>query len=387
MNLVVISHAYQNERYLSALEAIAKQPGFEVTLIHPEMYKGELCAWTTSPTAHSIPVPVRFGSRQGTFLYHPRALAKALDQARPDVILHEQEVYALGAAQVAFAAAGRSIPLVMFVWENVSRSLAMPRQVLSQYVLATANGVIAGSDQAMQVHRDLGFRGATAVIPQMGVSACINPIYGRRNRSVLKVCFIGRLLPCKGVDCLLRGVADLRRRGVSVSCTIAGQGPELTKLHAVAQQLGIQNRVSFCGQLSADAVQSLLRSSDVLVLPSRRTDAWQEQFGLVLTEAMAEATVTVGSRTGAIPEVIGSEDLLFEEDDFRGLARTLERLACDPHIYIDCQHRLWKRARDVYSAEELAAQRVEFLRGVLQEVRQKNPERFPGCDQLQARAR
>jgi hypothetical protein len=85
--------------------------------------------------------------------------------------------------------------------------------------------------------------------------------------------------------------------------------------------------------------------------------------------------------------VIGSEDLLFEEDDFRGLARTLERLACDPHIYIDCQHRLWKRARDVYSAEELAAQRVEFLRGVLQEVRQKNPERFPGCDQLQARAR
>jgi glycosyltransferase involved in cell wall biosynthesis len=247
--------------------------------------------------------------------------------------------------------------------------------------------VIAGSDQAMQVHRDLGFRGATAVIPQMGVSACINPIYGRRNRSVLKVCFIGRLLPCKGVDCLLRGVADLRRRGVSVSCTIAGQGPELTKLHAVAQQLGIQNRVSFCGQLSADAVQSLLRSSDVLVLPSRRTDAWQEQFGLVLTEAMAEATVTVGSRTGAIPEVIGSEDLLFEEDDFRGLARTLERLACDPHIYIDCQHRLWKRARDVYSAEELAAQRVEFLRGVLQEVRQKNPERFPGCDQLQARAR
>jgi hypothetical protein len=387
MNLVVISHAYQNERYLSALEAIARQPGFEVTLIHPEMYKGEQCAWTTSPTVHSIPVQVRFGSRQGTFLYHPRALAKALDQAHPDVILHEQEVYALGAAQVAFAAARRSIPLVMFVWENVRRSLAMPRQILSRYVLAKANGVIAGSDQAMQVHCVLGFRGATAVIPQMGVSACINPIYGRRNRNVLKVCFVGRLLPCKGVDSLLRGVADLRRRGVSVSCTIAGQGPELTKLHAVAQQLGIQNRVLFCGQLSADAVQSLLRSSDVLVLPSRRTETWQEQFGLVLTEAMAEATVTVGSRTGAIPEVIGSEDLLFEEDDFRGLARTLERLACDPHNYIDCQHRLWKRARDVYSADQLAARRVEFLRGVLQEVRQKNPERFSGCDPLQARAR
>jgi glycosyltransferase involved in cell wall biosynthesis len=387
MNLAVISHAYQDERYLSPLEAITKHSGLEVTLIHPEKYKGEMCAWTNSHAVHSIPVPVLFGSRQGTFLYHPRALAKAIDQACPDVILHEQEVYALGAAQVAFTAARRSIPLVMFVWENVRRSLAMPRQIISRYVLATASGAIAGSGQAMQVHRDLGFRGATAVIPQMGVSACTNPIYGRRNRSVLKVCFIGRLLPCKGVDCLLRGVADLRRRGVSVSCTIAGQGPELTKLHAVAQQLGIQNRVLFCGQLSADAVQSLLRSSDVLVLPSRRTETWQEQFGLVLTEAMAEATVTVGSRTGAIPEVIGSGDLLFEEDDFRDLARTLERLACDPHTYIDCQHRLWKRARDVYSADQLAARRVEFLRGVFQEVRQKNPERFSECDPLQARAR
>jgi len=383
MNLFVISHAYQDERYLSTLEAMTKHSGMEVTLIHPNIYKGEGCSWTTSPTVHSISVPVLFGSRQGTFLYHPQALAKALDQARPDVILHEQEVYALGAAQVAFAAARRSIPLVMFVWENVSRSLAMPRQVLSRYVLGKASGVIAGSVQAAQVHRDLGFRGATAVIPQMGVSACVNPIYGRRNRSALKVFFVGRLLPCKGVDCLLRAVADLRRRGLSVSCTIAGQGPELPKLQAAAQQLGIQNRVFFCGQLSAAAVQGLLRSSDILVLPSRRTDTWQEQFGRVLTEAMAEATVTVGSRTGAIPEVIGSEDLLFEEDDFRGLACTLERLACDPHIYLDCQHRLWKRARDVYSVDRLAAQRVQFLRGVVAHARAYEPEELPMGEHLE----
>jgi hypothetical protein len=80
---------------------------------------------------------------------------------------------------------------------------------------------------------------------------------------------------------------------------------------------------------------------------------------------MAEATVTVGSRTGAIPEVIGSDNLLFEEDNFRGLADILERLACDPHLYIDCQHLLWKRARDIYSFEQLAAQRVQFLRGIV----------------------
>lgn len=387
MNLVVISHAYQDERYLSTLESVARHPGIAVALIHPEKYLGQTCVRTVSSGVQDIPVSVFFGSRQGTLLYHPRALAKALDQARPDVILHEQEVYALSAGQVALAAAKRSIPLVMFVWENVRRPLAMPRRALSRYVLAKANGVIAGSVQAMQVHRGWGFRGGMAVIPQMGIGANANPAYGRRDRAVLRVCFVGRLENCKGIDCLLRAVGDLRRRGLLVSCTVAGQGPALPELKAVAQQLGIQNRVSFCGQLSANAVQGLMRTSDVLVLPSRRNDQWQEQFGLVLTEAMAEATVTVGSRTGAIPEVIGSENLLFEEDNFRGLADILERLACDPHLYIDSQHLLWKRARDIYSFEQIAAQRVQFLRGIVAHARAYSPEELAVGEHLELRTR
>jgi L-malate glycosyltransferase len=212
MNLVVISHAYQ-ERYLSTLESIAGHPGIAVTLIHPDKYMGKTHVRTASSAIRDMSVRVHFGSRQGAFLYHPRALAKALDQAQPDVIVHEQEVYAVSAGQIAAVAANRSLPLVMFVWENVHRSLAMPRRILSRYVLAKASGVIAGSIQGMQVHRDWGYRGAITVIPQMGVSARANPIYGRRDRCALKVCFVGRLLPCKGVDCLLRAVADLRRRG------------------------------------------------------------------------------------------------------------------------------------------------------------------------------
>ena len=387
MNLVVISHAYQDERYLSTLESVAGHPGITVTLIHPKKYMGETSVRTALSTIHDIPVSVFFGSRQGTFIYHPRALANALDQARPDVILHEQEVYALSAGQVALAAAKRSVPLVLFVWENVRRSLAMPRRVLRRYVLAKASGVIAGSVQAMQVHRDWGFRGGTAVIPQMGAAANTNPVYGRRDRAILRMCFVGRLVPCKGVECLLRAIEDLRRRGLSVSCTVAGQGPALPQFKAIAQQLGIQNRIVFCGQLSADAVQSLLRVSDVLVLPSRRTDVWQEQFGLVLTEAMAEATVAVGSRTGAIPEVIGSDKLLFDDGNVRGLADILERLACDPHFYIDCQHLLWKRARDIYSFEQLAAQRVQFLRGIVAHSRAHCPEELAVGEHFELRIR
>jgi glycosyltransferase involved in cell wall biosynthesis len=91
---------------------------------------------------------------------------------------------------------------------------------------------------------------------------------------------------------------------------------------------------------------------------------WEEQFGLILAEAMAEATVTVGSRTGAIPEVIGSEGLLFDENDHHQLAAILEMLATNETELIAHQHRLWLRAGRLYTNESLATRRLDFLKRV-----------------------
>jgi glycosyltransferase involved in cell wall biosynthesis len=117
--------------------------------------------------------------------------------------------------------------------------------------------------------------------------------------------------------------------------------------------------------LAEEQVRDLLRSSDALVLPSRKTPAWEEQFGLVLAEAMAEGTVTVGSKTGAIPEVIGMEELLFEQDDVEGLVAILDRLATDSQFFLDCKRSLWQRARDKFSAERIAVEKVELLQRAL----------------------
>jgi glycosyltransferase involved in cell wall biosynthesis len=173
------------------------------------------------------------------------------------------------------------------------------------------------------------------------------------------------LIDCKGVDCLIRAVARLKAMGISAHCSIAGRGDELAQLEALAASLEVADRVVFTGGLQPEAVVQLLRQSDVLVLPSRRTKVWEEQFGRVLVEAMAQATVTVGSRTGAIPEVIDCEGLLFAEGDSEGLADILIRLATDVVFLQAQQHRLWERARDCYLHESLARRRVAFLRSVL----------------------
>jgi glycosyltransferase involved in cell wall biosynthesis len=147
---------------------------------------------------------------------------------------------------------------------------------------------------------------------------------------------------------------------------VAGQGPELQKLTDLSGTLGIRHLVEFCGSLSGDGVASLFRQSDVLVLPSRRTPKWEEQFGRVLAEAMAEGTVTVGSRTGAIPEVIGTSELLFEEDDSNGLAEILRRLADDSDFFMANQRQLWMRAKEEFDNDILTARRIRFLQEILE---------------------
>jgi len=370
MRIAIISHAYVEPGYSSVLEPMVASSGLELALITPETYRGRFqahhCQFASTVVGLRVyALPIVFGQRQGTFIYKPAALSRALADFGPDLILHEQEVYAAGAGQIAAIATQESIPLVMFVWENVHRSLLWPRRRLVRYVLERCAGLIAGSAGAAQVHHDWGFKGPMTVIPQMGIPQ-LNPapVFGRRNCNCFRVSFAGRLVAAKGIDCLLRAVAEVRSKGIELECDIVGCGAELQKLVRLRSGLGIDDAVGFTGPLSIDGVRNILARSDALVLPSRRTKAWEEQFGLILIEAMAEATVTVGSRTGAIPEVVASEDLLFDEDDHRQLAAILERLAANDAELAGHQHRLWLRAARFYTNESLTTRRLDFLKGV-----------------------
>jgi glycosyltransferase involved in cell wall biosynthesis len=355
-------------------------PEMEVALITPDRYRGRFqasaCQFaSTVDGLRAYALPIMFGQRQGAFIYRPTALSRALSDFRPDLILHEQEVYAAGAGQIAALAERESIPLVMFVWENVHRSLSWPRRRIVRYVLERCAGLIAGSEGAVRVHRDWGFTGPTAVIPQMGIPQ-LNPapVFGRRNGDCFRASFAGRLVSAKGIDCLLRAVAEVRSKGIELRCDIVGNGDEFQKLASLRSSLGIGDAVEFAGPMSIEGVRNILARSDALVLPSRRTKIWEEQFGRILVEAMAEATVTVGSRTGAIPEVVGSEDLLFDEDNHHQLAAILERLAGSEVELIAHQHRLWLRAGKFYTNESLAARRLDFLKAVCFAERSQQPK-------------
>lgn len=108
---------------------------------------------------------------------------------------------------------------------------------------------------------------------------------------------VGRLVPYKGVDVLLRAMPQIHRE-TGARLLVAGDGPEAPRLKALAAQLGAP--VEFLGRVPDEALPGLYGNARVSVLPSVNT---QEAFGIALLESMATGTPVVASDLPGVREV------------------------------------------------------------------------------------
>ncbi len=98
-----------------------------------------------------------------------------------------------------------------------------------------------------------------------------------------------------------------------------------------AEAAALNVEVVFAGRLSDDDLARLYARSLCHVLCARPLSTKIEGFGLVLIEAGAQGCPSITTRIGGIPEVVGEESaLLFDADDFGGMARMIARLAREP---------------------------------------------------------
>lgn len=150
--------------------------------------------------------------------------------------------------------------------------------------------------------------------------------YGVGGRRVLMT--LGRLVSrerAKGMDEVLEALPDLARHA-DLAYLIAGDGPDRPRLEAKAAQLGIRERVVFCGQVAEAEKAAHYRLADAYVMPSRG-----EGFGIVLLEAMACGIPTVASLEDGGSEALrgGALGVLVDPDDpesvRRGILEALKR--------------------------------------------------------------
>ena len=128
--------------------------------------------------------------------------------------------------------------------------------------------------------------------------------------------YLGRLVPEKGVETLVRAVAQAR-----VRLRILGTGPEEPRLRQLAASLNAD--IEFCGYLSGAALHAAIAAARAVVVPSE----WYENAPLSVLEASALARPVIGADIGGIPELIraGETGLVFRSGDVDSLVEVLVR--------------------------------------------------------------
>ncbi len=365
MRVLMLSKACLVGAYQTKLEAIARHPDVELLAIVPPSWddpSGRVVLERRHTAGYDLLVdPIRFNGNY--HLYTFPTLPARLRQFRPDVVHIDEEPYNLATWLAMRQARAAGAKTLFFSWQNLARRYPLPFRLIERQVLAGVDYAIMGNREAVEVWQAKGYRGPYSVIPQFGVEPqqfapppARDPgrafIIGSANR---------RLVPEKGVDLLLRAVANLP--GVW-RLHVAGDGPALPALRQLAEELDIAGRVHFDGPLPSDQVPGYLGNLDALALTSRTLPNWKEQFGRVLVEAMACGVPVVGTRCGEIPHVIGDAGLIVPEEDIDALRAALLQLMRDDDLRRELGRRGRQRVLEQFTQESIAAQTVAVYRSL-----------------------
>jgi glycosyltransferase involved in cell wall biosynthesis len=260
-------------------------------------------------------------------------------------IVHAAELSFWFTGDVAKRKGRHGYKLVVTVWETLPLLDAFRNfhaRVYRRAVLGAADLFLAATERARDGLLLEGVEPERVVVSYPGIDlerfkAAARPDPLPQEHVIISP---GRLVWEKGHQDVMRALAALDREvvssppGVRPRLLVVGTGPERERLESYAQELGIGDRVEFSSVPYSEMPELYARAS-CMVLASLSTAAcslylgdpprcfWEEQFGLVLAEAMAAGLPVVASTSGAIPEVVGDSGLFFPPGDWLTLARLL----------------------------------------------------------------
>lgn len=285
-------------------------------------------------TAERIALPWT-GPGQWYLHWYPR-LAAVLREFRPDIIDLWEEPFGLVSAHACWLR-NQILPSAKILSEteqNINKKLPAPFERCRTYTLRNADFAVGRSAEAVAVLRIKGYKGPAAVVPNAVDTDLFRPLNRIACRAELGygpndfvAGYVGRLIESKGLMDMVEALAHCPE---NVQLLFVGTGDFQTSLEMRARDLGRTERVRFLPARPLTDLPRIMNALDTLVLVSRTTPRWKEQFGRVVIEANACGTPVIGSRSGAIPEVVGDAGIIVPEQDPAALAAAIRSLAADP---------------------------------------------------------
>ena len=250
-------------------------------------------------------------------------------------------------------------PIVVTQHADVKGGL---RTWLSRRALKRASAIVVPSRAHVALCCELeGFESKIDIIP-FGIDESrwqdVPPAPGRIPARAL---FIGRLVRYKGVDVLLRALAQTP----DVMLDVVGHGPEAPRLKTLAEALEVSDRVRWYGEYPDEDLPRIMAEADFVVLPSVTVS---EMFGLVPMEAMAAArpVITTDLPSGVREvNVAGETGFVVPLRDVIGLAQAMSALAADPAVARKMGEAGRRRVEERFTRDLMVRRHVELYEKLL----------------------
>jgi glycosyltransferase involved in cell wall biosynthesis len=174
----------------------------------------------------------------------------------------------------------------------------------------------------------------------------------RQEQEGFRILFVGRFDREKGLETLLRAFRRFSEEAPETELWIVGpvrSGED----YPLAAEMARRYPVRILGALPREELPRIYAQCDLFCAPSRDkkkfgVQVWEEQFGAVFVEAMASALPIVATRCGAIPELLGEENLLVPQGSIDGVYRALRTLYEDASLLRSIGDRNRLRAEELF---------------------------------------
>ncbi len=145
---------------------------------------------------------------------------------------------------------------------------------------------------------------------------------------------------------------------------VAGKGAQKENMERLMKETSTENHFRFLNFVSYDEVPDVYRMADIFVLPSYPTMTWQEQFGMVLIEAMACGKPVISTNSGSIPEVIGDAGVLISPGNFFQLAEAIGNFMNNRDFALEMRNRARRRVETYFDAQKNAMRFYEVVKAL-----------------------
>lgn len=201
-----------------------------------------------------------------------------------------------------------------------SGKMGSTKRLFNRYILKQAKALTAVSESLSTAMKLLVPSADIQIVPNVVADVFFEKQIKIDKGSEINLIHVSNMVPVKRLDAIIRSVNILASEHANLNLVIVGDGPSRAKMEQLAlEQPNLKNRVSFKGDISQDAIATLLQESTASVLFSK-----YETQSLALMESIAMGVPVVAPAVGGIPEYFHDKGILFSGTNEKDLLEALQ---------------------------------------------------------------